>query len=101
MRLQKNETQAEHTGPVLPGIDERPAFGTLDRKAAEYGKPIRMLAGGLDCNRVAVGIERRGMQQSRVNPRLVHFLQQVVLREDWDLAVDRRRQLTGVPDMDL
>jgi hypothetical protein len=38
-----------------------------------------MPAGGLDCNRVAVGIERRGMQEGLVNTRLVHFLQQVVL----------------------
>ncbi len=101
MRLQENKAQAEHAGLVLPGIDERPAFRPIHRKPAKYGEPIRMLAGRLDCNRVTVGIVRRGMQQRRANTRLVHFLQQVVLREDRDLTVDWRRQLTAVPDMDL
>ena len=102
MRLEEGEAQAEHAGPGLPRLDQRTALRAIEREVAEDRQPIGVLARRLDGELIGIRIpRRRRMDEGGVDARLVHLLEQVVLREGGHLPVSRVRGLAAAPDVHL
>src|SRR5262249_29665207 len=78
------------------------ALGPVEGEVAEDGQPVRMLSRRLDGQLVGVRVPRGWRMDDRgVDAGLVHLLQQIILREDGDLAVVRVRRLAAAPDVHL
>src|SRR3989442_6849661 len=102
MRLQEGEAQAQHPGPALPAVDQAATLGPIEREISQDREPVGMLAVRLDRLLVGVRIPRgRRMDHCRVDARVVHLLQQLVLREGRHLPVMGIRRLAARPDVDL
>src|SRR5207248_11598685 len=69
MRLQQRETESEHTWLLLPGVDEASALGFVEGEMTEDRQAVRVLAGSVDGNLIAVGVPPWRVEESRVDVR--------------------------------
>src|SRR5713101_6235530 len=60
--LEQGKAEADHAWAVFPTIWQGATFGTIEWEVAEDGEPVRVLAGGLDGDVVAIGIPAGWMQ---------------------------------------
>ena len=72
VRLQKGEAQAEHAGAAFPAIDQRPAFGPIERETAEDREAVGMGAHRRDRQLVRIRVPARRMQQCAIDAGRVH-----------------------------
>src|SRR5579859_233271 len=101
MGLEQGKAQANHAGAIFPVLQQRPTFGTIERKVAQDREPIRMLARGPDSDLITIWIPTRRMQDRGIDAGFGHLLQQAVFGEDLDLAVVRVGRRPTAPDVDL
>ena len=101
VRLVERETQPAYARLTLDPVDPGLAVGLVEREVGENREAVRVLACGLDRERVGVRIPARRMDHGRVHAGIVHFFQHVRGREVEDLAMVGIRRLVAGPDVDL
>jgi hypothetical protein len=101
MRLEEGEAQTEHARLLFPTVDEGAALGAIEGEISQDRQAIRVLAGGLNCECVGIGVPSGRMNDRRIHAGFIHLAQQIVLREAGDLAMGRIGGQTLSPDMDL